>query len=101
MNISPEVLAWGGAIVGSLVGLLGGVLGTWASIRNTQSPVERAFMIRCAVGCWLAVGAFVAAMILTPSPYRWFLWVPHLVAMLVGIPWMNRVQARLRSTPPR
>lgn len=89
--------AWIGGILGSLIGILGGVLGTWASIRNTNTPAERAFMVRCAIATWLAVGLFVAAMIFLPPPYKWFLWIPYLVAMLVAIPWMNRVQARLRA----
>ena len=96
----PEMLGWGGAIIGSVIGVLGGVLGTWVSIHNTRTQAERTFMIRCAAGCWLAVGVFVAAMILTPPPYRWYLWIPYVLAMLIGIPWMNRVQARLRDTRP-
>jgi hypothetical protein len=93
-------LGWGGAILGSALGIAGGVLGTWASIWNTQTPAERAFMVRCAIGTWLAVAVFVAAMVWVPAPYKWFLWIPYLVAMLVAIPWMNRVQARLRGTMP-
>ena len=90
-------LGWGGAILGSSIGIGGGVLGTWASIRFTQTPAERAFMVLCAIGSWIAVLAFVAAMIFVPAPDRWFLWIPYLVVMLVAIPWMNRVQARVRA----
>jgi hypothetical protein len=90
-------LGWGGAILGSAIGVAGGVLGTWASIRYTQTPAERAFMVRCAIGSWIAVLAFVATLILVPAPYRWFLWIPSVALMVVAIPWMNRVQARLRN----
>ena len=46
-----------GAILGPIVGLLGGVLGTKMSIANTQSPRERQFMVRLAWSVWiLAIG---------------------------------------------
>lgn len=35
-----------GAILGPIIGLLGGVYGAWVSIKNTRSPRERQFMIR-------------------------------------------------------
>ncbi len=35
-----------GGIIGSILGTLGGVFGAWMSIKNTNSPRERRFMIR-------------------------------------------------------
>jgi len=38
-----------GAILGPILGLLGGVLGAWCSIKNTNSPRERRFMIQMTI----------------------------------------------------
>jgi len=46
---------WIGGIGGGLIGLAGGVVGTYYSIRNTRGPLERAFVIRSAVVCWIIV----------------------------------------------
>ncbi|MEW6305780.1 MAG: sigma-70 family RNA polymerase sigma factor, partial [Verrucomicrobiota bacterium] len=50
---SVAALSWVGAIMGPLIGLLGGYLGARASIENTKSPRERQFMVRMS---WLTVG---------------------------------------------
>ena len=41
-------VAWIGAIAGAVIGLAGGAVGTWFSIRNTNGPRERAFMVKAA-----------------------------------------------------
>ena len=90
-------LGWGGAILGSAIGILGGILGTWASIRHTNTPAERAFMIRCAIGTWLFVGAFLLGIFLIPSPYNYLLWIPYPILLILGIRWMNAQQAQFRQ----
>lgn len=47
-SLAP-VVAWVGALLGPILGLLGGVFGAWCSIKNTRSPRERRFMIRMTV----------------------------------------------------
>ena len=90
-------LGWGGAILGSVIGITGGIFGTWASIRHTQSPAERVLMIRCAIGTWLFVGAFLLGLFLIPSPYNYLLWIPYPILLILGIRWMNARQAELRT----
>lgn len=41
-----------GAVWGPLLGMLGGFIGVWASIKNTRSPRERRFMVKMA---WIAI----------------------------------------------
>ena len=91
------LLAYVGAIAGTLLGILGGVFGTWCSITSTQSPRERAFMVKAAVATWLGVGAFVAGLLLLPSPYNHLLWIPYAVVLPLSIAWLNRQQAALRA----
>ncbi len=86
-----------GGIVGSVVGVLGGVVGAYASIRNAGSPQERRYLIRCAIGLWLGIAAFLAGLFLLPPPYRWFLWIPYVIALPLSIVAANRGYARIRA----
>lgn len=90
-------LGWGGAILGSAIGITGGIFGTWASIRHTQTPAERAFMIRCAIGTWLFVGAFLLGLFLIPTPYNFLLWIPYPILLILGIRWMNARHLEIRQ----
>jgi Ca2+/Na+ antiporter len=85
-----------GAIVGILIGLAGGVVGTYFSIKNTKGPRERAFMIRAAVVCWLAILVFLGLIIALPDPYRWLMWIPYAILLPAGIIYGNRKQQSIR-----
>lgn len=85
-----------GAIVGSLAGVAGGVIGTYMSIRNTSSTQERRYMIRCAIGFWVGITLFLTAQFLLPHPYRGLLWLPYAVALPLSIVAANRGLARIR-----
>lgn len=78
------------------MGLVGGAIGTYVSIRNTNGPRERAFMIRVAGIVWIAVTAFVVALLIVPFPYKWLLWVPYVPALVTAIVWGNRRQRQIR-----
>ncbi|MDD4018762.1 MAG: hypothetical protein PHV28_12565 [Kiritimatiellae bacterium] len=82
---------------GCLIGLAGGVVGTWASIRNTKGPLERAFMVRASVVTWVAGLAFLALMFLLPMPWRYLLWIPYGILLPLGIITGNRRQQRIRE----
>lgn len=90
-----------GAIVGSVLGLLGGAVGTYFSIRNTRGPKERTFVIKAAGITWVAVTLFLAGLLLLPAPYRFLLWVPYAILLPVGIRKWNREQARIRDEESR
>lgn len=86
-----------GGIVGGGLGLAGGVIGTWFSIRNTSGPRERAFMIRVSAIAWVAVTAFLAGLLLLPQPYNWLLWIPYGIALPLAIRSLNRRQQQIRA----
>lgn len=92
--MSPEQAGLVGGIAGGALGLLGGVIGTYASIRNTHGPRERAFMVRCACGMWLALACMMLAAYLLPVGWR-----PLALAPVMGlgfvIPKVNRAQRRI------
>ena len=84
-----------GGIVGALVGVAGGLIGTCFSIRKTNGPRERAFMIRAALGCWIGLGALFAAMFFLPQARLW-IWIPFFILLPFGIRYLNRKQAAIR-----
>ena len=84
-----------GAIVGSVLGIAGGLIGTYFSIKNTNGPRERAFMIRSAIVCWVGVGGFFAVMFFVPQARLW-IWIPYCILLPVGIWYLNRKQMAIR-----
>src|SRR5262245_30794797 len=88
---------WTIAILGPAIGVAGGLLGTYLSIRNTRGPRERSLMIRVALLCWLLVIAFSAGIFLIPTWHKHLLWAPYVVVLFLLIRWCNRSQARIRQ----
>lgn len=86
-----------GAIAGVAIGVIGGVIGTYASIRNTSSPRERAFTVRASAIVWIAGITFLTLMLVLPTPWRFLLWVPYGFLMPLGIIHWNRTQQRIRA----
>lgn len=89
--------AWIGGISGGLIGLAGGIVGTYFSIKNTNGPRERSFMIKSAVVCWIAIVIFLSLLLVLPNPYRWFMWIPYSILLPLGILFGNRKQRAIRQ----
>ncbi|MCG8426894.1 MAG: hypothetical protein MI754_06010, partial [Chromatiales bacterium] len=66
-----------GGILGTVLGVGGGAIGTYVSIKNTQSPEERAFMIRASIIAWLAITLFLILLLVLPHPYHLLMWIPY------------------------
>ena len=90
-----------GGIMGGVLGLAGGAVGTYASIKNTGGPRERLFMVRVAVVAWVGITLFLALLFVLPSPYRWLIWIPYGVALPLAIVSLNRKQQAIRSDEER
>ena len=90
-----------GGIIGGLIGLAGGAAGTYASIKNTQGPRERQFMVRVSVVAWIVITLFLVLLFVLPSPYRWLIWIPYGVALPWAIVSLNRKQQAIRSDEQR
>ena len=86
-----------GGLIGGAIGVFGGAIGTYFSIKNTAGPNERSFMIRVAVIAWLAVLAFLIGLLTLPQPFNWLLWLPYGIGLPLGIRWCNRRQAQIRA----
>ena len=95
----------GGAVAGPLLGIAGAVFGVRASIRNTRSPRERAFMVRMAWWCTGYVLVFFllqgAGFLLWPRAFATAaaqvpLWLLYAAGLLVLIVRGNRRQRQIR-----
>ena len=86
-----------GGIVGSVVGLMGGIIGTYFSIKNTNSPEEKAFVIKAVAWGWIGVLLFLGGLFLLPKPYNFLLWIPYGVMLPYAIIKMNKKQSELRK----
>lgn len=86
-----------GAIIGSALGIMGGLAGTYFSIRNTKSREEKSFVIKCSFVVWISVIAFLWGILALPKPYNHFLWLPYAILMPLGIRWMNRKQKAIQG----
>lgn len=95
--MDPATIGMTGGIAGSVIGLMGGAIGTYFSIKNTAGPRERAFMMKSAALAWVAVSTFVAILLVTPFAYWALLWLPYLLLLPLAIRAGNRRQARIRQ----
>jgi hypothetical protein len=85
-----------GGIAGSVIGVMGGAIGTYFSIRNTGRPRERALMIRLSVLAWLWIAALMAWLFLMPRPWNQAAFLLNL-PLLLSIPRWNRRLALARA----
>jgi hypothetical protein len=88
---------WIGAIVVVGIGLLGGVIGTYFTVKNTKGPRERAFAVKASILCWILVVLFVAGLALIPGWYKLLLVIPYLVGFFFGIRKWNEIQFRIQA----
>lgn len=91
------IFAWIGAIAGGIIGVTGGIIGTYYSIKNTGSPRERAFMIRISILFWIVMIVFSGLLLFLPSPYRYFIWLPYSVVLFLFIRLGNKKQQKIRE----
>ena len=82
---------------GAVMGVLGGIVGAYVSIRNTKTAAERRFMVRASIWAWIGISAFLVVLFLLPSPWRWLIWVPYAILLPLGIRYVNRRQTAIRQ----
>src|SRR6266566_8745066 len=91
------LVGWIGPIVGGGFGLLGGVIGTYFTVKNTKGLRERAFAIKASTLCWVLVLLFVAGMALIPGWYQILLVIPYLIGLFFGVRKWNDIQLRIQK----
>ena len=85
-----------GGIIGGVLGLMRGIFGTYCSIKNTNGPKEKAFMIKACIIGWIGIIVFLTLMVFLPNPYRFYLWVPYGIILPMAIIKGNKIQAETR-----
>lgn len=92
-----QMVGLAGGIAGAVIGLMGGAIGTLFSIKNTDGPKERAFMIQLSILGWIGITTFLAVLFVLPMPWRAAPWIIYGPALMWFIRWGNRRQARIRA----
>ncbi|QDT20476.1 hypothetical protein [Gimesia chilikensis] len=90
-------LIWIGSIVGCLLGILGGGIGTWMSIKNTNGPREKAFMVRTAVVMWVCISLFLLLLYFLSEPWNRLIWIPYGIGLIAAIHYCNRRQLAISA----
>ena len=93
-----EMWIWIGSIGGGLLGMAGGIMGTYFSIKNTKGPRERRFTIKASAVCLVAVVLFLVLLFAMPRPYNALLWIPYAILLPLGIQHWNKTQLAIRKT---
>ena len=83
-------------MVGGIVGVMGGVIGTYFSIRNSAGPRERALIVRLSVLIWLWMAVFIDWLFLGPRPWNQAV-IPLNLLLIPWLPRGNRWLACLRA----
>ena len=86
-----------GGIIGGILGLMGGIFGTYCCIKNTNGPKEKAFMIEVSFIGWIGIIIFLTLMFILPNPYRFYLWIPYGIILMIAIIKGNKIQAKIRQ----
>lgn len=86
-----------GAIIGTVLGVLGGAIGTYVSLRNARSEKERRFLICCAVAMTAGISLFLGLLFMVPADYRFLVWIPYAVILPASIRFANSAHAKLLS----
>jgi hypothetical protein len=95
--MSEQMIGLIGGIGGAVIGVLGGVFGTWMSLRACRTPAERLMMWRWSLTFWLGVALFGVLMLTLPSPYRFLLWIPYAILLPLAVTRCNADFARART----
>ncbi len=91
-----------GAVLGPIVGLLGGIFGTWMSIKHTKSARERRFVVTMSIVVWLALvllGAIPLVLAITSVISKWACWPFFTLFFILLIPslvWGNARQRQIQ-----
>ena len=94
---SGEMAGLVGGIIGSVIGILGGAIGTYFSIKNTNGPLERAYMVKVSIVVWVAVILFLALLLFLPKPYNMLMWIPYGILLPLGIYTINKRIQKIRQ----
>ena len=89
--MNPQTIS----LVGSGIGVVGALIGSYLTIKNTKASRERKFAIHASILCWILVMGFVTVMFWIPTWHRHLLWIPYAILLNLGIRVWNKTQFRI------
>ena len=98
-TLTPEMTGLLGAVIGSVIGFAGGLLGTWMAFGNVPGSVQSRFLKKAAVFCWIGALAFTATTLLVPASGKWLLWSAYGPLLAWFIRYVKHTQAALQTAP--
>jgi len=90
-------LAWLGGGLGAILGLIGGIVGTYFSIKNSKKPKQRTFAIKMSVIGWAAILTVSLVAYILPDSYKMLAFIPIWIGLPFYILYWNRKQKELGS----
>ena len=84
-----------GAIVGSAVGVAGGLFGTYCSYRRAKSAREQRFVIWASIGIFVYIGSFLAVLFIFAQSHP-MIFIPYALILSSGIVYLNRRQSKIQ-----
>jgi Ca2+/Na+ antiporter len=90
-----------GAIAGVIIGVLGGLIGSYLSISNAKTKKERIYMVKAVGMCWAVVIAFLLLVIFLPEPINSFIWIPYLAGLFALIRYWNKKLKQMQVSEER
>ncbi|WP_353565564.1 hypothetical protein [Haloferula sargassicola] len=91
--MSSDLIA---GITGSVLGVAGGLIGTYFSYRRARSARERRFVIRTSTATFVFVGSFLAILILFPQA-RPMVFPSYVLVLSGGMILLDRRWRRIRK----
>ncbi len=82
-------------LVGTVLGLAGGLVGAYCSYKAASGPRERRFVVWASIAVLIYVASFLAALRLLPQAKVW-LWTGYPLLLALGIRYLNRKQSAIR-----
>jgi hypothetical protein len=77
--------------------LLGGLIGSYFSIKNIKGPKEKAFAIKAVIIWWISIIVLLALFFYLPKPFNYLLWIPYGIALPLAIRYCNKKQQEIRT----
>jgi uncharacterized membrane protein YfcA len=84
-----------GAILGSAIGIAGGLFGTYCSYRRAHSQRERRFVILASSAISVYVGLFLVVLFLFPQT-RPMIVIAYVCILVAGVGYMIRRQSKIQ-----
>ncbi len=85
-----------GAVLGPILGMMGGIFGAWMSIKHAKSLRERRFMVKASIILWLALILLIGLPLVLAhagTTPKWSHWLPSSIFFVLLFPmiiWTNR-----------